>query len=58
MHPQTRAIAEFETEADAKAAGYTIPLSPLEAADLRDIHREDRMRAIKTWRRRSKKRKR
>lgn len=42
MNPNSGAIAAFENEDDAKAAGYTVPLEPEDAAKLLKLRREDR----------------
>lgn len=42
MHKVTHAIAEFETDDDAKAAGYNTPLSKKEASLLRGMNRHER----------------
>jgi len=42
MHEHTKAIAEFETEEDAKAAGYGIPLTKERAERLRGVPRSER----------------
>lgn len=46
MNPDTGAIAEFETEEDAKKAGYTVPLSKEEARKLRIMPRDSRLGLI------------
>jgi hypothetical protein len=45
MHPQTGAIAQFETLADAELAGYSVSLSKREARALKPMTREER----KAW---------
>jgi hypothetical protein len=42
MQEQTGAIARFETDDDAKAAGYELPLTDQQAAKLSDMNRHDR----------------
>jgi hypothetical protein len=42
MNPYSGAIAEFETEADAKAAGHTHPLTRDEAGRLMPMNRHER----------------
>lgn len=51
MNQETGAIAEFETPEDAKAAGYTVSLTPELAARLRMMPREERKAWIKHYRR-------
>jgi hypothetical protein len=42
MNPDTGAIAAFEKDDDAKAAGYTVPLTDKEARKLAGMNRHDR----------------
>lgn len=42
MQTKTGAIAVFETDDDAKAAGHTMPLTEKEATLPRDMNRHDR----------------
>lgn len=42
MNPDTGAIGRFETEADARAAGHTIPLTEDEARKLLLMNRRER----------------
>jgi hypothetical protein len=42
MHKQTGAIAQFETEADAKAAGYTVPLDEDQLKKVQHMNRAER----------------
>lgn len=42
MHEQSGAIAVFETNDDAKAAGHTMPLTDKEAALLSGMNRHER----------------
>ncbi|HEX2882240.1 MAG TPA: hypothetical protein VHO25_22120 [Polyangiaceae bacterium] len=42
MQPRTMAIASFENEKDARAAGHTIPLSKDEARELGGMNRKER----------------
>lgn len=42
MNPETGAIAHFETEDDAKEAGYTVPLDAALAKQLQQLKREER----------------
>lgn len=44
MQASTGAIAHFETEEDAKAAGYTLPLTVEEARKLLAMPRAERRR--------------
>lgn len=45
MDTRTGAIAEFETDADAKRAGYTVKLAPKEAMVLRAMPNRHMRRA-------------
>lgn len=49
------AIASFETESDAKAAGYTTPLTAAEAAQLLGRNRHERRAALAEMRRKARK---
>lgn len=51
MHPQTHAIATFETDEDAGRAGYTTPLTKAEATTLMPVSRENRAEHLATLRR-------
>lgn len=51
MNIDTGAIAEFETEEDAKAAGHTEPLTKDEATRLRGMNRHERRAALAKMRR-------
>lgn len=42
MQEQTGAIAVFETDEDAKAAGHTLPLTKKDAALLSGMNRHER----------------
>lgn len=42
MHEQTGAIATFETDEDAKQAGYTMPLTDSQRAKLSQLNRHER----------------
>lgn len=42
MNPDTGAIAQFETDADAERAGYAVKLSLQEARELYPLNRHDR----------------
>ena len=42
MHEKTSAIAVFETDEDARAAGFTRPLTPEQALELRPLPRPER----------------
>jgi hypothetical protein len=42
MHEQTGAIARFETKDDAEAAGYRLPLTDQQAAELGPMNRHAR----------------
>jgi hypothetical protein len=42
MHPQTFDIQEFVDEQKARTAGYTVPLSSDEAAELQGMNRKQR----------------
>lgn len=46
MNPDIGAIAHFETEEDAKKAGYTIPLTKELAGKLQQMPRQDRLKLI------------
>lgn len=46
MHPQTGAIATFETDRDAKKAGYTVKLSPEQFKQFQGMNRHDRRAEI------------
>lgn len=47
MNPNTGAIAMFETDEDAIRAGFTKKLTDLEAIELRELRREQRLEWIK-----------
>lgn len=42
MHPKTHAIAEFETNEDARQAGHTVKLTKPEAKTLYGFNRHER----------------
>ena len=42
MHPQTGAIATFETDTDAKEAGYTVKLNPEQFKRFQGMNRQQR----------------
>lgn len=42
MHEQRGAIARFETKEDAEAAGYLLPITEQQAAELKSMNRHDR----------------
>jgi hypothetical protein len=50
MQPTTKAIAFFETDEDARAAGHTIPLTEAEAAALLERPRAEREAALARFR--------
>jgi hypothetical protein len=50
MNPDTRAIALFETAEDAKKAGHTVKLTPVEAAKLLTLPRGDRDKELRNMR--------
>jgi hypothetical protein len=50
MNPETKAIAFFETEEDARAAGHTVPLTEAEAAHLLERPRAERKAALARFR--------
>lgn len=52
------AIAEFETDEDAKAAGYSTKLSAPEAKELRGLNRHERRARLAELRRAARKDKR
>lgn len=43
MNPDTGAIAEFETEDDARQAGYTVPLTREQAVQFKGLNRHQRL---------------
>ena len=53
MNPDTGAIAHFETEKDAKKAGFTVSLTKEQAGELAGMNRKQR-RAWAARQRRSK----
>jgi hypothetical protein len=46
MNPDTGAIATFETDEDAKEAGFTVPLSKSQATTCLAMHRQERLGVI------------
>ena len=54
MHPKTGAIATFETELDAKLAGYTVPLSEADFTEFLGMNRKERRAEIARRRREAK----
>ena len=46
MNPNTGAIAYFETDADAKAAGHTVPLSKEVASHALKVPRSERASTV------------
>lgn len=42
MHKQTGAIAHFETDEDAKRAGYTVPLNEAQRKETWGMNRAER----------------
>jgi hypothetical protein len=42
MNPDTGAIAHFETDEDAKAAGHIVPLLEAQLAHVQGMNRHDR----------------
>lgn len=55
MHPQTQAIATFETNEDARRAGHTVKLSEAEAKVLYATNRKERRAKLAELRRERKK---
>ena len=55
MNPDTGAIAKFENDEDAKAAGHTFPLTNQNAAQIMPLSRKDRRKAAAAMRRAKKK---
>lgn len=49
MNPNTGAIATFETDEDAKAAGHTVPLSKKLAGRMLAMARASRVALVKSW---------
>jgi hypothetical protein len=50
MHQDTKAIAFFETNEDAKKAGHTVKLTPVEAVKLLTVPRGDRDKELRNMR--------
>ena len=47
MHPRTLEIRDFETQSQADAQGFTVPLAPAEAEELRSMSRKQRRAWLK-----------
>jgi len=65
MHPSTGQIMQFETDMEAKIAGFTVPLTNDEAKDLKILPRKERLAFVdmtknqrKAWRKKLKRAKR
>lgn len=56
MDPRSGAIATFETETDAKKAGYTVPLTKEQFTKFQGMNRKQRRAEIAQQRRDSKRR--
>jgi hypothetical protein len=56
MDPKSGAIATFETELDAKLAGYTVPLSKEQFSHMQGMNRKQRRAHLAQERRAKKKR--
>lgn len=53
MNPDTGSIARFETEEDARRAGYTVPLTDDQANKLAGMSRSERRRQARLLMRRA-----